>query len=147
MREVVASVDEHGAVPRAEKDARGDGPGPVDRGGITRPREPQLAQGDADARDTYDAHHGFGRGFAVFVFGVRVDHLPDQTGGADYYHAPDADAGKREPADADGPAAQVGEDDGVGDEAEVEDAVDYTDLLPHLAMNTYRMEQGEKISD
>ncbi len=127
--EVVAGVDEDGGVAGAERDAGQDGPDPVPRRGHARPREPELADGRQHGRDADDADHRFGGDFARFrVALVRVDHAPDERLGGDDGEGADADADKGQARHAGCPAADLGEDDGVRDEAEVEDAVDDGDV-------------------
>lgn len=93
------------------------------------PCEPELADGHGDAGDADGEDHGFGWGLARFRVGfVAVDDAADERLAADDDERADADAAEGEAADAGGPAAALGEDDGVGDEAEVEDAIDDGDV-------------------
>jgi hypothetical protein len=59
---------------------------------------------------------------------VGINHLADQRFGCYHDQTAHSDSNKRKAADAWTPAAQLGEDYGVGDEAEVEDAVDERDV-------------------
>ena len=124
LREVVGRVDEDGRVARAKGDAGQQRPDPM-HGRRARPREPELATGHEDCGDADDADHGFwGRAAGGGVGLMGVDHTADEGFGADDKEAADGEAGEGEPGEAEGPVAGAGEDDGVGDEAEVEDAVD-----------------------
>lgn len=129
MGQVVAGVDEDGGVAGAEGDAGQQRPDPVHGGGHARPREPQLADGHQHRRYAHDADHGLGGRFARLRVGrVGVDQAAEEGFAGDDEEGADADAGEGEAGDAGGPAAELGEDDGVGDEAEVEDAVDDGDV-------------------
>jgi hypothetical protein len=95
----------------------GENPMDVGRAG---PREDNLARGDQDGRDADDADHGFGVGFAGHgVERVRVDQAAAERLAGDGDQAADADPEKGEARRARGPAADFGENDGVGDEAEL----------------------------
>ena len=59
---------------------------------------------------------------------MGVDHAADEGFGGDDDEGADADAGEGETGDGGRPAADLGEDEGVGDEAEVEDSVDDGDV-------------------
>lgn len=61
------------------------------------------------------------------VAGLGVDYAAEEGLRDDGDDGADADAAEGEAGDAGGPAAVLGEDDGVGEEAEVEDAVDERD--------------------
>ncbi len=128
LRQVVGRVDEDDRVPRAKGDSGQQWPDPV-HGRHARPREPELAQRDEDGADADNADHGF-RGWPTGgrVGLVSVDHAADEGFGADDEEAADGEAGEGEAGEAEGPVAGAGEDDGVGDEAEVEDAVDDGDV-------------------
>lgn len=129
MGEVIGRVDEHRRVPRPERDPRQKRPDPMHGHGHARPREPQLADGRQHGGDAHDADHGLRGRFSRGGVGlVRVDHAAEEGFGADDEEGADADADEGEAGDAGGPAAALGEDDGVGDEAEVEDAVDDGDI-------------------
>jgi hypothetical protein len=95
------------------------------------PAEDELAERAEERADRHDERRGFGcgaPGFGVFFRGV-VDEAPPERFEDDGEEGADADAEEGEARLADGPAAVLGEDYGVGDEAEVEDAVDYRDPM------------------
>ena len=128
MCEVVGAVDEDGGVAGAEGDARKERQDPV-HGRSAGPGEPELADGHEDGGDANNADHGFGGNAACFwIYLVRIDHAPDEGFADNDEEAADGEAGEGETAKTEGPAADAGEDDGVGDEAEVEDAVDDGDV-------------------
>lgn len=123
--EIVGPVDEGDCVARAKGDAEGDGDGPVDRGGEAGPGEDELAYGGEDGADGHHAGGGFGRDTAGDgVLWVGVDDAAEDGLADDGEDGANADADEGEARDAGAPAAVLGEDYGVGDEAEVEDAVD-----------------------
>ena len=55
---------------------------------------------------------------------MGVDHTADQGLGADDEERTDAYAGEGEARDTGGPAADLGEDNWVGDKAKIEDSID-----------------------
>lgn len=109
-----------------ERDARGDGERPVVLR-TRRPREPEQPERDGPGDEgevgetSFRRGGGGGRG-AEFGCVVRVDAVDERGAGGCDGHA-DADAEEGEAGDAWGPVAGFGEDDGVGGEVEVEDAV------------------------
>ena len=90
----------------------------------TRPSKDKLANGDTDARNTDNGHHGLWWGFARgWVWFMCLNHAPDQRLTENGNHAPNSETRVGQPGDTGGPAADLGKDDRVGDKAEVEDGV------------------------
>lgn len=76
---------------------------------------------------------------------MRVDEAADERLAEDDDEPADADADVGEPRGARLPAADFSEDDGVGDEAEVEDGVDDGDVeVPEDAVDYGLVKSGSK---
>ena len=126
--DVVGRVDKNGRVAGPKGDASEDGPDPVHRGN-TRPCEPELADGHQAGCHTHYGDRRFGNHFSCLrIVFVRVDHPADE--GFTEYDSQRSypDPAECESGNPDGPAPDLAEDDGVGDEAEVEDAVNDGDV-------------------
>lgn len=102
----------------------------------TGPAEDQLADRCQNGADGHDRRRSFGSGAAgLGILGVAVYDAAPERFGEDGDHRADAYADEGEAGDSRAPAAFLGEDDGVGYEGEVQDAVDDGDpvVRPTLA--------------
>lgn len=97
----------------------------MDRRRSTGPREPDLAHGGENGGDAEHRDHGLGRDMSGRRVGfMAVDHSSQEWFGDDCQQSPDRDAREGGARWAWLPTADVGEDDGVCDETEVQYAVD-----------------------
>jgi len=123
MNKITTRIDKNRRIPRSKRDTRKQRRNPV-HVGRARPCEDQLADRDSHGGYANDTYHAFWWRFACCgIDFVAVDHASDQRFCADGYHAADADSDVGKAGESIAPAAEFGEDDGVGDEAEVHDAV------------------------
>ena len=137
MRQVITRIDKHSRVPGSERNPRHNRHDPVN-GRHARPREPQLAHRHQDPSDAHNADHGLGRDFARFrIFSVGSDDAANERFEANDEKDTDPNAGEGETGKTEGPVTDIHKDDGIGDEAEVEDGVDdcYVDVPENAVMN------------
>lgn len=124
INEVIQALQEnrHEAEPAAQAGQRGHDP--VDVLGVAGPREPEQPHGESDAADDDLGQTPLGHRHVVVGRQLAlVARLPEHDEGAGQQLARDhAEVGQA--ADAQVHAVDLLEDDGVGREEEVEDAVD-----------------------
>lgn len=107
----------------------------MDGGGEAGPGEAELAEGREDSTEGHDASRGFGKDGACFgVSRLRVDDAAEEGFAEDDDEGADADAAKGEAGHTWGPTAMLGEDDGVGEETEVENRINEGDPVGMLGL-------------
>lgn len=125
MRHVVAGIDVGPRVAGAEGHAGQDGPYPVNRRRGAGPREPDLPKWRDESGYAQHRHHCLGSdATGVGLGSVTVNEAPQKRFRYDGHDCADRDACEGGAGSARFPASDVGEYDGVCDEAEIEDAVD-----------------------
>ena len=91
-----------------------------------------------DGGDADDADHSFWCRFtSLWIFAVSHDHFPDQRFAEQNDETANGDAEEGETCDAERPAANICENDWVGHETKVEDAVD--DANVHIPKQTAKV--------
>lgn len=124
MYQVIVAVDENTGVSSSKGYSCKDGDDPM-HVRCTRPCEPKFSSSETDCRDTNNADHGFRRYIpGLWVFFVGIDEAATQRFEHNGEQVSNSDAAEGEAAEARGPAALLLKDDGIGDEGEVECAID-----------------------